>query len=208
MVHKHTRRAPKQLHGKEGSRSPSDDGDWIVVKNQKIMILIPPLPNKAIPTTPIVGEGQSQENPRDTDSRSPKSVQETQRPRPLSPKQDARPPLKADPSEPNSTFQKPSGLSRKGIIIFTDSSAFLDRRMRSSYLERKLKASGGMENWLLSLGLGHFVKFFRTRSVNKFQLANITMKKLKDMGIVAVGPRRKLMHAIDCLCEPHCFQHV
>ncbi|KAM2890632.1 hypothetical protein FF1_008756 [Malus domestica] len=30
------------------------------------------------------------------------------------------------------------------------------------------------------------------------------MKKLKDMGASAsaVGPRRKLMHAIDCFCQP------
>lgn len=152
-----------------------------------------------------------------------------------SPEQTIQPPIVVHPSEPNLNFQKPSSLCNRissdnsplhshgqGNIIgacstskvcnrmklFADSTAFLNQRMRASYLEKKLKKAGGLENWLVSLGLTRFVKIFQRRSVNKFQLANLTMQKLKDMGTDAVGPRRKLMHAIDCLCEPHCFQHV
>lgn len=96
----------------------------------------------------------------------------------------------------------------KGAKIFAHSTSFLNLRMRASYLERKLKKAGGLENWLVSLGLARFVKVFQMRRVGRFQLANLTMQKLKDMGTDAVGPRRKLMHAIDCLCDPHCFQLV
>lgn len=84
--------------------------------------------------------------------------------------------------------------------------ALLNQRMRASNIERKLRRAGGLSQWLALLGLDQFVKIFRGKSVNKFQLVNLTMKKLKDMGADAVGPRRKLMHAIDCLCQPYCFE--
>ncbi|KAI3443362.1 hypothetical protein Pfo_000027 [Paulownia fortunei] len=168
-------------------------------------------------------------------SASKQSVHETEKSMSLSPEQAIHPPIIVQPSEPNLTFQKPSSLSHriasdnsplhsyregkgigtcrtsngsKGMMIFADGSAFLNQRMRASYVEKKLKKAGGLENWLVSLGLTRFVKVFRRRRVNKFHLANLTMQKLKDMGTDAVGPRRKLMHAIECLCEPHCFQHV
>ncbi|KAL8517562.1 hypothetical protein ACS0TY_015717 [Phlomoides rotata] len=148
-----------------------------------------------------------------------------------------QPPIVEHPSEPNLIIRNPSspshriasdnsplhshreinnciGVSRpsKGnqrMKMFVDSSSvLLNQRMRMWYLEKKLKKAGGLENWLVSLGLARFVKIFQMKSVSKFQLANFTMQKLKDMGTDAVGPRRKLMHAIDCLCEPHCFQNV
>ncbi|KAI3518009.1 hypothetical protein L1887_06326 [Cichorium endivia] len=72
-------------------------------------------------------------------------------------------------------------------------------KMRALNLERKLKRAGGLNSWLVSLGLGQFVNIFRCKRVGKLQLVNLTMKKLKDMGALAVGPRRKLMHAFDCL---------
>ncbi|KAF5177461.1 Sterile alpha motif (SAM) domain-containing protein [Thalictrum thalictroides] len=80
-----------------------------------------------------------------------------------------------------------------------------NRMMRASNLERKLEMVGGLRNWLMSLGLGQFVKMFHSKNVDKFQLLSLTMEKLKDMGAIAVGPRRKLMHAINCLSQPHCF---
>ncbi|OVA00856.1 Sterile alpha motif domain [Macleaya cordata] len=80
-----------------------------------------------------------------------------------------------------------------------------NQKMRASNLERKLEKAGGLSRWLMSLGLGQYVQMFRGRNVNdKFQLLNLTMGKLKDMGVIAVGPRRKLMHAIDCLSFQGC----
>lgn len=254
-------------HQNQGSpkADPPDDGDWMVVKKQRITIIIPPLPNKKHLAMPSVGEGQLQEKPRNTttsqspintiNSQSPRktnselqcpsansaskqSVHEPEKSR-SSPEQAIQPPLVVLPSEPNLNSKKPSSISQrttsdnppllshshshregnvvgpcstpkgsKGIKIFAHSTSFLNLRMRASYVEKKLKKAGGLENWLVSLGLTRFVKVFQMRRVGKFQLANLTMQKLKDMGTDAVGPRRKLMHAIDCLCEPHCFQLV
>ncbi|KAJ8438940.1 hypothetical protein Cgig2_012835 [Carnegiea gigantea] len=75
---------------------------------------------------------------------------------------------------------------------------FRDKIMKASNLERKIVRAGGLDSWLSSLGLEQFTRIFRGKKINKFQLANLSMKKLKDMGACAVGPRRKLIHAIEC----------
>ncbi|KAH6802830.1 hypothetical protein C2S51_034276 [Perilla frutescens var. frutescens] len=247
--------APGKKYQNQGSpkADPPDDGDWMVVKKQRITIIIPPLPNKKLLVVPSAGEGQLQEKPRSTtNSQSPRksnsqlqcpsansaskqSVHELEKSK-SSAEQGVQPSLEVHPSEPpNLNFEKPSSLSHrstsdnpplvshregngigpcntpkgsKGIKIFAHNTSFLNQRMRAWYLEKKLKKAGGLENWLVSLGLTRFVKVFQRRRVSKFHLANLTMQKLKDMGTDPVGPRRKLMHAIDCLCEPHCFQHV
>nr|GLL24646.1 uncharacterized protein LOC109150529 [Ipomoea trifida] len=90
----------------------------------------------------------------------------------------------------------------KQTMIIANGGSMINKRMRAFNLERRLQRAGGLTNWLVSLGLGHFIKIFQGKNVNKFQLANLTMEKLKDMGSFAVGPRRKLIHAIDCLCHP------
>ncbi|MED6106209.1 hypothetical protein PIB30_002662 [Stylosanthes scabra] len=82
----------------------------------------------------------------------------------------------------------------------------LNQGLRASNLERKLERAGGLTQWLTSLGLGQFIRIFQGKCLNKYQLVNLTMKKLKDMGANAVGPRRKLIHAIDCVCQPYCFE--
>lgn len=93
-----------------------------------------------------------------------------------------------------------------GPSDFYDGGMPLNQRLRALNLERRIQKAGGLSCWLASLGLGQFVKLFQRKGLNKFQLVNLNMKKLKDMGAIAVGPRRKLMHAIDCICQPYCFQ--
>ncbi|KAB5552896.1 hypothetical protein DKX38_010207 [Salix brachista] len=95
------------------------------------------------------------------------------------------------------TFKRPR--------LFLDSEMLLNQRLRASLLEKKLQKAGGLSRWLASIGLRQFARIFQERSFSKFQLVNLSMKKLKDMGADAVGPRRKLIHAIDCICQPHCF---
>lgn len=117
---------------------------------------------------------------------------------------------KIDDSSPRA-LKSPDGYRpfrvRKHTLIFSDGRPLLNHRMRMINIEKKLKRAGGLSNWLVSLGLERFIKIFQQKNVNKFHLANLSMKKLKDMGAVAVGPRRKLMHAIDCICQPYCFEH-
>lgn len=218
---------------------PADEDSWVVVKKQRITILIPPLASKEQPINPNTAEPQIQEKPGKTNSEpqcpSGTRVQTHLSPTreksiSVSPEEDLPPANIVHPSEPvppselqhrvdldNSPihsfredemigFGSTSKVSKK-FMIFADTSTLLNRRMRALYLEKKLRSAGGLNNWLVSLGLSRFISIFQSRSVNKFQLANLTMQKLKDMGAVAVGPRRKLMHAIDCLCQPHCFEY-
>ena len=101
------------------------------------------------------------------------------------------------------TIKRPRLLLGPGS--FLDSEMLLNQRLRASLLEKKLQKAGGLSRWLASIGLRQFVRIFQERSFSKFHLVNLSMKKLKDMGADAVGPRRKLIHAIDCICQPHCF---
>lgn len=91
---------------------------------------------------------------------------------------------------------RPSELSAMSNMV--SSAIFRDKIMKASNLERKIVRAGGLDSWLSSLGLEQFTRIFRGKKINKFQLANLSMKKLKDMGAYAVGPRRKLIHAIEC----------
>ncbi|TYH89235.1 hypothetical protein ES332_D01G244500v1 [Gossypium tomentosum] len=142
-----------------------EDG-WVVVKKQRVTILIPPLPSSKKSKMANQGPGQLQGQKKEDVQKSPKST-------PLAHKM---------------------------------GSMLLNRRLRVSNLERKLQQAGGLTRWLKSLGLDQFVRIFQAKSINKFQLVNLNMQKLKDMGADAVGPRRKLIHAIDCVCQPLCFK--
>lgn len=97
-------------------------------------------------------------------------------------------------------------LMLQGPSDFYDGGMPINQRLRALNLERRIQRAGGLSRWLASLGLGQFVKIFQRKGLSKFQLVNLTMKKLKDMGAVPVGPRRKLMHALDCVCQPYCFE--
>ncbi|KAL2458435.1 uncharacterized protein Fot_55705 [Forsythia ovata] len=218
---------------------PADEDCWVMVKKQRVTILIPPLSGKEQSIKPNMADRQIQEKPGKTNSEPQcpsgtgvqmHSAHEREKSISVSPEEDLPPANIVHPSEPvlpselqhgddlgNSPihsfredemigFGSTSQMSKR-LMIFLDTSTLLNRRMRALYFEKKLQRAGGLNNWLVSLGLGRFITIFQSRSVNKFQLANLTMKKLKDMGAVAVGPRRKLMHAIDCLCQPHCFKY-
>ncbi|XP_068669307.1 uncharacterized protein [Aristolochia californica] len=80
-----------------------------------------------------------------------------------------------------------------------------NQQTRALNLERKLERAGGLSRWLVSQGLEQFVLIFQRENVDKLQLLNLTMGKLNDMGATAVGPRRKLIHAIDRLSQPYYF---
>lgn len=223
---------------------PGADG-WIVVKKQKITILIPPLPGTEQFTIPNAEGCEPQVSLRKTTNTqsecSDKSYSQkhsvSEREKPMSPApESAIPTPTAERVRPQPTHSFPklsnprhslssenpeisnlraqkSGVfsalkERKQALIFGDGKPLLNQRMRAINIEKKLQRAGGLSRWLVSLGLERFVKMFQQKNVNKFQLANLTMKKLKDMGADAVGPRRKLMHALDCLCQPYCFERL
>ncbi|KAF2556866.1 hypothetical protein F2Q68_00017914 [Brassica cretica] len=88
------------------------------------------------------------------------------------------------------------------------SSVVMDNeKLRVVNLEKKVEKAGGLNEWVGSIGLGReFERMLRGQRMSKFQMANLTMEKLKQMGALAVGPRRKLIHAIRCVYHPHCLR--
>jgi class 3 adenylate cyclase len=53
--------------------------------------------------------------------------------------------------------------------------------------------------WLRSLGLGKYEVAFRENEIDKTVLPNLTAEDLKELGVTALGHRRKLLDAIAAL---------
>ncbi|KAL2635326.1 hypothetical protein R1flu_006805 [Riccia fluitans] len=68
-------------------------------------------------------------------------------------------------------------------------------------INKRLDAAGGLRKWLLDRGLGQFVPIFDDKKIDTLTLLQITMTGLKEMGMIPVGPRRKLIHALSCLTD-------
>ncbi|KAL2510374.1 Sterile alpha motif (SAM) domain-containing protein [Forsythia ovata] len=58
------------------------------------------------------------------------------------------------------------------------------------------EASNGVREWLIGLGLGRYAPVFEIHEVDNEVLPMLTLEDLKDMGINAVGSRRKIYSAI------------
>ncbi|MCD7464256.1 hypothetical protein HAX54_052356 [Datura stramonium] len=211
---------------------------WILVKKQKVTILVPPLPAPKQSAVHNAGESllhiptikPTDTQPQEVEMRTEAHVVcESEVPKTLAPqlaiptvaevvpqsisqfprrlRQSERERLENRPMRSFRT-NRTSGFCSTSKIINGDRGVMISKRIRAVNLERKLESAGGLRSWLVSRGFDHFVNIFQTKSINKYQLANLTMEKLKEMGSHAVGPRRKLIHAIDCLCHPCCFDHL
>ena len=55
--------------------------------------------------------------------------------------------------------------------------------------------------WLRSLGLGQYEKVFRENEIDETVLPSLTAEDLKELGVAALGHRRKLLDAIAVLCS-------
>ncbi|OAY67496.1 hypothetical protein ACMD2_17070 [Ananas comosus] len=64
---------------------------------------------------------------------------------------------------------------------------------------RSVEDAGGVQSWLDRLGLGRYGLVFEIHEVDDEVLPLLTLEDLKDMGINAVGSRRKLYCAIQNL---------
>src|SRR6478609_1623171 len=53
--------------------------------------------------------------------------------------------------------------------------------------------------WLRSLGLGKYEAVFRENEIDETVLPNLTAEDLKELGVAALGHRRKLLAAIASL---------
>src|SRR5215469_9682031 len=54
-------------------------------------------------------------------------------------------------------------------------------------------------HWLRSLGLGQYESPFRDNKIDAEVLPDLTAEDLKDLGVTAVGDRRRLLQAIAAL---------
>uniref|UniRef100_A0A0D9X7D8 SAM domain-containing protein n=1 Tax=Leersia perrieri TaxID=77586 RepID=A0A0D9X7D8_9ORYZ len=86
------------------------------------------------------------------------------------------------------------------------SSQVTNKIIRARLLDRRVAAFGGLRNWLFTCGLGWFVDILDNEKLGMYQIVSLTMNQLKDMGLDAVGPRRKLIHAIESVSQPNQFE--
>lgn len=180
-----------------------EDEDWVVVKKQKIIILIPPTspPSQQIAKIAKELSPKSTNQPKSAKISSNISKEKSSEHKKIGHKPlvfgsdrfDQKPRQRQRP-EPS---VRPHAVGKVGAVKLAN------RQMRAMNLERKLRILGGIRRWLSLLGLDRFADLFERKNVGRYQLVNLSTTKLKDLGMNAVGPRRKLMHAIDLLCQPY-----
>lgn len=56
-----------------------------------------------------------------------------------------------------------------------------------------------LDHWLGAIGLGQYAELFRSNDIDWVLLPRLTADDLKDMGVVSVGHRTKLLEAIAAL---------
>lgn len=85
-------------------------------------------------------------------------------------------------------------------------SQLTNKVLQARLFHRRVAQFGGLRNWLLTCGIGWFVSILDSEEMGMYQIVSLTMNQLKEMGLVAVGPRRKLIHGIDSLSKPRQFE--
>jgi len=61
--------------------------------------------------------------------------------------------------------------------------------------------------WLHGLGLAQYETAFRENAIDSALLPNLTAEDLKDLGVILVGHRRRLLDAIAALRAPSPSRH-
>jgi len=95
-------------------------------------------------------------------------------------------------------------LMRQGGKQIKPQSRLLGSHVRNhddvaAMVRSKLDEVGGLTEWLIGGGLGVFVDLFQERKIKEGDLMHLTMSSLKEIGVQAVGPRRKLIWMIEHL---------
>ncbi|KAJ9186131.1 hypothetical protein P3X46_005666 [Hevea brasiliensis] len=75
----------------------------------------------------------------------------------------------------------------------------MENHPESDSRDRNCGTSEGVRTWLIELGLSRYAPVFEVHEVDDEILPLLTLEDLKDMGINAVGSRRKLYSAIQKL---------
>ncbi|KNA21007.1 hypothetical protein SOVF_047230 [Spinacia oleracea] len=86
--------------------------------------------------------------------------------------------------------------NRRSIRATRVSNSQQDLGMETNSRNRGIGLEEGVRKWLVELGLGRYAPVFEIHEVDEEVLPYLTLEDLKDMGINAVGSRRKLYAAI------------
>lgn len=96
--------------------------------------------------------------------------------------------------------QRRSSVARARVSRSRDDDAIeIDTLPESDSRERKCSTTEGVRSWLIELGLSRYAPVFEVHEVDDEVLPLLTLEDLKDMGINAVGSRRKLYASIQKL---------
>ena len=83
--------------------------------------------------------------------------------------------------------------------VSEENDAELENYPESDSRDRRCETSEGVRSWLIDLGLSRYAPVFEIHEVDDDVLPLLTLEDLKDMGINAVGSRRKMYNAIQKL---------
>uniref|UniRef100_A0A0E0LUG0 SAM domain-containing protein n=1 Tax=Oryza punctata TaxID=4537 RepID=A0A0E0LUG0_ORYPU len=232
------------MSGIDGNKPPSEvlideNDDWVIVKKQRITILIPPSSPAAtslqddmrkISSEQTCSAKKSMENCDAARKKHPKQMTTNKAQEPLlegmkvsanikkaqenatSSHRPVSPVVKANHASIQGQFHEnieKAGNSFGNIYkeeLPVISSQVTHRIMRARLLERRVAGFGGLKNWLFTCGFGWFVDILDSEKLGMYQIVSLTMNQLKDMGLDAVGPRRKLIHAIESVSQPNEFE--
>ncbi|KAL8168266.1 hypothetical protein V2J09_009765 [Rumex salicifolius] len=207
------------IHSSDAENDRSFLGeDWVIVKKQKVNILIPTLQDSSEPVACNPTSKQLQDalltelDNTGSDHLAEKGSEErlaNLKDKPFSAIMEIIPQSERSCSPPNgvaipvdpmnmdarklSDSHQTSPRMRNDVLMVRKSTTtvkqwrlndgvLFSKMMRASNLERKLLRAGGLSRWLTSVGLEQFIRIFHARKISKFQLVNLSMRKLKDMG--------------------------
>ncbi|XP_024544456.1 uncharacterized protein LOC112351227 [Selaginella moellendorffii] len=173
--------APEEEEAQE--QRPADDLEVEIVQ-QRIVFIIP-----ALPPRPEIHKNRRKEKrqrQRDRDrGQNPEQLQERQRERKRQRKEIIVPSI------------NPGALAR---LLAPGQEENLIHRTKTLFLRKRVERRGGLRLWLGSKGLGRFARLFQEHKIDVSELSHLTMDALKQIGVLPVGPRRKLIAAIEKLC--------
>lgn len=170
--------------------SPCNSGG-VVAKQQRCIIIIPANPHSngdemqgAIEDGPgqAAGKGSSTVKQREGERRSGRQAARRNNPsRDTVSRDRSRDTVSGDTAgEPSDRFQAPPSAAN-GAVVATPSSS-----------QRVTSLSAGVSGWLQALGLGKYSELFELNEVDTEVLPLLTMDDLREMGVDAVGARRKM----------------
>merc|ERR1711966_109773 len=73
------------------------------------------------------------------------------------------------------------------------------RKTKQQNGEQSKDMGNALINWLEQLSLGKYTRIFMRQEVDFDTLVELSSEDLRDMGITALGPRKKLVAAINAM---------